>query len=236
MSTYCNNDELILDTGKSLDGYFDVSLTDLEKLEQKERARIRAFNFINENYLRGKTAVPALHIPALKQVEIDLVIADLMADSFSMEMANTSDWAEKYKERAAKALESLRYKASVDDIVADSENTGNGKVTNIEVKDDFTRTERWILRASSATTFTVYGTLHGYLSNLEVGTKYPEKDWSSIIKDYGLTLNREIRFEEFPISLTITASDIAFSQDDKFMFSTFSASYYKNRNGKLLRG
>lgn len=236
MSTYCNNDELVLDSGKNLNAYFDVSLTDLEKLEQKERARIRAFNYINENYLRGKTALPALHIPALKQIEIDLVITDLMTDSFSMETANVSEWTEKYKERAQKALDNLRYNASVDDIVADSENTGNGTVSTIVTNDNFTRTEKWILRASNATTFTVYGTLHGYLADLEVGTKYPEKDWSSIIKDYGLTLARELRFEEFPISLTITAGDAAFIQDDKFTFNAYAASYYKNRSGKILRG
>jgi len=230
------NSDLVLDSGKSLDAYLDVSLTDEQKTTQKNNARGRAYNFINDTYLVGRTVIPAAHIPGLKQIEIDLVITNLMTDSFSMETANVSEWIEKYKERAEKALENLRFNSSSENAVANSENTGNGIASTIVTNDDFTRTEKWILRASNATTFTVFGTLHGYLADLEVGVKYPEKDWSSIIKDYGLTLSREIRFEEFPIALTITAGDIAFIQDDKFIFQTYSSSYYKNRVGKLLRG
>lgn len=235
-TTYCTNSDLVLDSGKSLDAYLDVALTDEQKTTQKNKARERAYNFINDTYLVGRMVIPASHIPGLKQIEIDLVIADLMTDSFSMETANVSEWMEKYKERAEKTLENLRFDSSSENATADLENTGNGTVSAIVTNDNFTRTEKWILRASNATTFIVYGTLHGYLADLEVGTKYPEKDWSSIIKDYGLTLARELRFEEFPISLTITAGDTAFIQDDKFIFSTFAASYYKNRSGKILRG
>jgi len=235
-TTYCTNSNLVLDSGKSLDAYLDVSLTDEQKTTQKNNARERAYNFINDTYLVGRTVIPALHIPGMKQVEIDLVITDLMTDSFSMETANVSEWVEKYKERAEKALENIRFGSSSEDAVADSENTGNGTVSTIVTNDNFTRIEKWILRASNATTFTIFGTLHGYLANLEVGVKYPEKDWSSIISDYDLTLSREIRFEEFLIALTITAGSISFVQDDKFIFNTFSSSYYKNRVGKLLRG
>lgn len=235
-TTYCTNSDLVLDSGKSLDAYLDVALTDEQKTTQKNKARERAYNFINDTYLVGRMVIPASHIPGLKQIEIDLVIADLMTDSFSMETANVSEWMEKYKERAEKTLENLRFDSSSENATADSENTGNGTVSTIVTNDNFTRTEKWILRASNATTFIVYGTLHGYLADLEVGIKYPEKDWSSIIKDYGLTLARELRFEEFPISLTITAGDVAFIQDDKFIFSTFAASYYKSRSGKILRG
>lgn len=236
METYCANIDLILDSGKNLDSYLDVALTEGEKTTQKNNARERAYNFINGSYLKGKTAIPASHISGLKQIEIDLIITDLMTDSFSMEASNTSDWIEKYKERAEKALENLKFDSSSESAVAGSGNTGDGTVSAIVTNDDFTRTEQWILRTSNATTFSVHGSLHSYLPNLEVGIKYPERDWEYSMADYGLVTSREIRFEEFPISLTITAGDIPFSQDDKFLFKTFSASYYKNRNGKLLRG
>ncbi len=234
--TYCTNTDLVLDTGKNLDAYLDVSLTEEQKTIQKNNARERAYNFVNDSYLVGRTIIPASHIPGLKQIEIDLVIADLMTDSFSMESANTSDWTEKYKERAINALDKLKFGASSEAAEADEENTGNGTVSLIVANDNFTKTERWILRASSATKFSVHGSLHGYLPDLSVGTRYPEKDWSYSISDYGLTSISEIRFEEFPISLTITAGEIPFVDDDKFTFNTFTASYYKNRIGKLLRG
>lgn len=235
-TTYCVNADLILDSGKSLDAYLDVSLIEEEKTVQKDNARERAYNFINDSYLVGRTIIPASHIPGLKQIEIDLVITDLMTDSFSMEIANTSDWTEKYKERAEKALENLRFDSSSGSAVADSENTGNGIVSEIVTNDGFTRTEQFILRACSATTFSVFGAFHGYLANLTTNIKYPEKDWVYRIGDYGLTSTNEVRFEEFPISLTINVGSIPFLQDDKFVFKTFAASYYKSRSGKILRG
>lgn len=235
-TTYCVNNDLVLDSGKNLDAYLDVSLTDEEKITQKDKARERAYNFINDSYLVGRTVIPASHVPGLKQIEIDLVIADLMTDSFSMEMANTSDWTEKYKERAIQSLDNLKFVSSSEDATADSENTGNGTVSTIVTNNDFTRTEQFILRASSATVFSIHGSLHDYLPNLKVGVKYPERDWSFSIGDYGLICEGELRFEEFPISLIITAGSVPFSQDDKFVFKTFAASYYKNRSGKILRG
>lgn len=236
MSTYSRSEDLVLDTGKSLDAFFDVDLTDIEKKKQKEASRERAFNKINDEFLRGKTAVPALHIPGLKQVEIDLVIADLMAASFTMETANSSEWQMKYEERALKALERIRFGASVKDATPEDDNTGTGLISNIEVNDEFTLTEKWILRASSAGKFAVSGSLHGYLQEITVGTKYPEKDWSGLYSDYGLSFQKSPRFEQYPISLLITAGDVAFVRDDKFVFKTYAASFFKQRTGQLLRG
>jgi hypothetical protein len=68
--TYSGDEDIVLDTGRSIDVFLDVSLTDLEKTGIKQKARERAFNRINDSYLRGKTVIPAVHIPTLKDVEM----------------------------------------------------------------------------------------------------------------------------------------------------------------------
>ena len=67
--TYCKDEDLVMDTGKSVDSLLDVSLSDNEKKKIKEKARIRAYNKINDHHLRGKTAIPAVHIPGLLEIE-----------------------------------------------------------------------------------------------------------------------------------------------------------------------
>lgn len=235
-TTYCANSDLVLDSGRSLDVYLDVSLSDEQKEIQKNKARERAYNFINATYLMGMTVIPAFHIPGLKQVEIDLVITALMTDSFSMETANISEWTEKYKERAEKSLDNLKFVSSSEIAVAGEENVGNGTVSTIVTKDSFTRTEVWVLEATDVNSFLVCGSLHEYLVDLEVGIKYPEHDWTRSLSDYGLILSDELRFDEFPISLLITAGSIPFEKYDRFTFKTYAASHYRKREGKLMRG
>ena len=91
--TYSTDEDLVLDNGKSIDILFDTGITSIERLKMKQLARERAFNFINDRYLRGKTAVPAHHIYAVREIEKDLVIANLLNGAFTMESANTSVWS-----------------------------------------------------------------------------------------------------------------------------------------------
>lgn len=232
-NTYSVNDDLVLDTGQSVDDFLANTLTALQKIQMKEKARQRAFNFINDSNLRGRTVIPAFHIPQMKQIEIDLVIADLMTGAYVLETANTSEWTVKYETRAQKALEGLRFSASAEVAIADRENTGNGKITSIEVVDEFTRTETWILRATSATTFSIRGTVTGYLPEATVGVWFPEKDWDRSFNDYDFPPNASMLFEEFPIRLKITAGLVAFVDDDKFIFRTYSASYFRQMVGSI---
>ena len=234
-TTYCVNADIVLDSGKSIDSMLDANLNSKQKTARKDAARLRAYNKINEQNLAGKTAIPASHIAALKEIEIDLVISDIMTGSFSGEMTNVSDWMEKYAERAKEALENLRFDASAEDASADSQNTGDGTVGTIVVNDHFTVTELWTLIAQNANLFSVRGSLTGPLPNLTVGTAYPEKDWNSVISDYGLVM-RSREYEAFPFYLTVTGGSVDFVQYDRFTFKTFAASYYRQRDGNIIRG
>ena len=234
-TTYCVNADIVLDSGKSIDSLLDAELNTRQKATRKDAARLRAYNKINEQYLVGKTLIPASHIAALKEIEIDLIISDIMTGSFSMETLNTSDWTDKYTERAKEALENLRFDASSENAVADSQNTGDGTVGTIIVNDHFTVTELWTLIAQNLNVFTVRGSKTGPMPNLEVGTAYPEKDWGTVINDYGLIL-RTREYEAYPIYLTVTGGATDFVQYDRFTFSTFAASYYRQRIGDIVRG
>jgi hypothetical protein len=145
--TYSGDEDIVLDTGRSIDVFLDVSLTDLEKTGIKQKARERAFNRINDSYLRGKTVIPAVHIPTLKDVEKDFVITDLLRGAFVQETPNRSEWAKDYEERAMDRMKSLRFGASAEDAAPDPENVGDGYIDEVVTNDFSTRTETWILRA-----------------------------------------------------------------------------------------
>ncbi len=234
-TTYCVNTDIVLDSGKSIDSLLDADLNAAGITARKDAARLRAYNRINEQWLVGRTLIPATHIAALKEIEIDLIISDIMTGSFSMEMTNVSDWTEKYTERAKEALEKLKFDASSESAVADSQNTGDGTVGIIVGNDHFTITELWTLIAQNVNVFTVRGSLTGPLPNLKVGNAYPEKDWGTVINDYGLLLHTR-EYESYPIYLTVTAGVTAFVQYDRFTFKTFAASYYRQRDGNIIRG
>lgn len=238
MSTYCKDSDLLLDNGKDLDELFLPSLSDDQIIDMKSRLRQRIFDHINDNYLVGRTAVPAMHIPALKGIERDLVIASLLRAAFTMEGPNRSDWSRDYEDRAVKALENLRFGSSVDNVFEDPNNTGNGTISNIVTNDETTRTETWIIRARNSTEFSVHGSITGYLRSLTVDVPYPEKDWSHLYEDYNFSTeySADIRYEEYPILLKINSGNIAFADDDKFTFRTYAASFRKNLGGKIIRG
>jgi len=238
MGTYCKDSDLILDNGRELDEIFLPSLSDDDITSMKARLRLRIFNHINDNYLMGRTAVPAMHIPALNGIERDLVIASLLRAAYTMEGPNRSDWSRDYEERAVKSLENLRFSASVDNVFEDPGNTGDGTISNIITNDETTRTETWIIGARTATEFSIHGSITGYLRALTVDVDYPEKDWSHLYEDYNFSTeySADIRFEEYPISLLINSGDTAFVDNDKFTFRTYAASFRKNLGGKIIRG
>lgn len=234
-TTYCTNDDLVLDNGQSVDDFMLATLSTAEKTTRKDAARTRAYNKINDTYLRGRTAIPATHISELLQIEVDLVVADVLTGAFTGQTANISEWAREYRERAERNLEDIRFDASAESAVADSQNVGNGTVT-ITVNDEYTLTEKWILRCMSNGKFSAHGGIHGYLPyDITVGTQYPEKDFVVGTSDYGIARPR-IRYEKFPISILITAGAIDFEQDDKFTFTTYAASYMQRNIGNILRG
>jgi hypothetical protein len=236
--TYSGDEDIVLDTGRSIDVFLDVSLTDLEKTGIKQKARERAFNRINDDYLRGKTVIPAVHIPTLKDVEKDFVITDLLRGAFVQETPNRSEWAKDYEERAMDRMKKIRFGASAEDAAPDPENVGDGYIDEVVTNDFSTRTETWILRALDSTKFSVYGSQTGGLPQAQVGTKYPERDWGGYTSDYNFTYQPggDMRFEVYPISFTIVAGDTAFSQHDKFIIKTYSSSFYKNISGRIIRG
>jgi len=235
-TTYCTNTDLVLDNGKSVDDLLDSSLSKSSKTSRKDSARERAYNFINDRFLRGRTLIPATHISALKQVEIDLVISDLMTGTFATENSSISDWTEKYKERAMEALQNLRFDASYEAASANSQNTGNGTVSGISVNNLFTKTEVWTLTALNSSQFSVRGGITGSLPNVEVDEAYPEKEWSSQgVADYGLVLSSR-NYEEYPIYFTINDGAIDFVQYDRFTIRVYSASYFRQREGSIIRG
>lgn len=234
-TTYCTNDELIMDDGQSVDKMLNVDLSKSKKTLQKDAARLRSYNKINDQYLQGRTVIPATHIASLKQVEIDFVISDIMTGSFSGETLNDSDWSEKYSERAKELLENIRFDATSEDAVADDQNTGDGTVGTIDTNNEFTMTEKWIFTAQNANVFSVRGSLTKSLFNIEVGEPYPEKNWVGAFTDYGMEMESR-KYEEYPISLTITTGEIDFVQYDRFTFKTYSASYYRQIIGDIIRG
>jgi hypothetical protein len=236
MTTYCENTDLYLDNGQSVDAYMLSTLTAGEITTRKDAARTRAYNHINDVYLRGRTAIPATHITGLEQIEVDLVVADILFGAYTGGISNVSEWAEGYKKRAEDSLKNIRFDASVDSATADGQNTGDGTVA-ITVNSDFAKNEKWILRAQSTVTkFSIHGSLHDYLPNdVVVGTQYPTKDITTGLGDYGVKRAR-IRYEEYPITLLITVGAIDFVKDDKFTFNTYAASYYRQNIGSISRG
>jgi hypothetical protein len=237
--TYCRDEDLVLDTGRSIDAMLDNSLNDNQKKAVKEDARTNAFNIINDQHLLGKTAIPAGHIPTLKEIEKHLALSLLLRGAYTLESPNRSEWIQDYEDKAIDALGKLRFCASAEDVVPDEENTGDGTVTEVRVIDEVTMTETWVLKAISSTEFSVYGTKTGYLRLLTVDIMYPEKDWVKFRKDYNFIYpenDADLKPELYPIRLTVNSGNTDFVEGDKFTFRTFSASYRHQYFGDIMRG
>jgi hypothetical protein len=226
-----------LDTGRPVTNLIDEDLTAEEQTSVIRSARERAYNRINSK-LRGKTAVPAFHIPELKQVEIDFCLSDLMMGAFSGSTLNESDWGTKYEERANSVLDNLVFEASAEEPVTYGENSGNGKLKFVDVFSDFIKSEVWAFTALTATEFSVVGSVTGQFPNLTVDVQYPEKDWTDDLRsDYGLTLSSYPTVSRTPFICIIKAGSSPFEQGDNFKVRTFSSSADKRQitTGKLVR-
>ena len=237
MSTYASNAEIKFDTGRSVLMLLDEDLTTTEQQNVIRVARERAYNRINA-MIRGKTAIPAFHVPVLKQVEIDFVISDLVVGAYTMQTLNQSDWAEKYSSRAEEALATLIFEASAEKPVVYRGNTGDGRLKIIDVFSEIAKTEIWNFTAISTTEFSVTGSVSGSFPTLTVDTEYPEKDWASgTSMDYGLTLNSYPAVGNTPYSCKITQGNTDFVKGDNFTVKIYASETSRQgiSTGKLIR-
>lgn len=237
MATYASNTEIVLDTGRPITALLDEDLTSTEQQNVIRTSRDRAFNKIN-SMLQGKTAVPAFHIDALKQVEIDYVISDLIVSAYTLETVNQSEWAEKYKSRADEVMNMLNFEASAENAVAYRGNTGNGRLKVIEVFSDHAKSEIWTFRALNATEFSVFGSVTGTFPTLTVDVDYPEKDWTSgTVIDYGIKISNYPTVGNAPFYCKISNGSTPFVEGDVFTFKMFASSGRKGgiSTGKLIR-
>ena len=225
-TTYSTNSDLTLFNGTSINdseyGFFKSGMTPAQKSTLMDAARLKAYNFINDSYLINRTVIPANHISSLKQIEIDLVFSYMIRDSHVQQDMNQSDWQPKY-EASIKLLENIQFDASNETPVADSENVGNGTLTVLGLNEEYTQTEMWLFNANSATQFTVYGTATGNIPTLTVNVKYPEKDWTTLNRDYGFETVKSIKWIEFPFYIIINSGLIPFVQNDKFTLETYGS-------------
>lgn len=240
-TTYCSNDDLILDEGKTVlnSALLDRGLSSSEKTAHLDRLRLQAYNFINDNYLKGKTAIPANHIPSLKYIEKDLVLSFLLKGTLSIGRGGSdySGISTEYHDRAIEALDKLRWGASASSVTAASGNASDGTITvSLSGRDFFTRTERWELTAISATQITVWGSIHGYLRNFEIANPYPDPDWTTLYEDYDFIRKTSgFLFAEYPISLTWTDGSVTLTKEDKWTFWTYAALKPRPSTGKIKR-
>jgi hypothetical protein len=226
METYSENDDLQLDTGKALTDLLEEGLMDAQQATTLSNARERAYNKIN-SALEGRTALPAWHIQALKQVEIDFVIADIISSAYTMESANTSEWSDKYSARAQQTLDNLSFSASAEEPEYPSSNVGDGALKIISVSDEYAKTEMWTFMAQNATYFSVYGSVSGRLPDLTVGSFYPDKLWTGPMTDYGLGRSNFPSADTFPFNCNIIAGETDFEEGDRFTVEMFSCSKKK---------
>jgi hypothetical protein len=238
MTTYSANTDLTLDSGEDLSDFLKSSLSAAGKTTALDNARERAYRVINQQHLYDKTLTPAslTTLPGLKQIEIDIVIANVLAGSFSA--GSKRKIPEKlYRDRATNALKALQYPATATSPTASSGNTGNGTVSAITCNDEITSTEIWRLIALSSSWFRLEGTRTKGLPDVEVGVAYPDiSEHNFIGSDYGKRYMRGKEYGDFPVYFTITAGDTAFEQYDFFTFNTFSASRPKQHQNKMVLG
>jgi len=237
MSTYASNSEIKFDTGRAITTLLDEELSANEQQNVIRVARERAYNRINAK-LRGKTAIPAFHVPSLKQVEIDYVISDLVTGAYTLEVVNQSEWAEKYMERADEVLATLVFEASAERPVADRSNVGDGTLKIIDVFSEYAKTEVWTFTATSSTEFSVYGSVSGAFPALTVDTEYPEREWATGIgNDYGLQLQAYPAPGRTPFSCKINEGNTPFEKYDVFTVKIFASEESRQNisSGKLVR-
>lgn len=236
MATYASNSEILFDNGRDVNDLLDPSL-DADGIRTTLRsARQRAFNTINAR-LQGKTAIPANHIPVLRQVEIDMVLTDLISSAFTMETANISEWGEKYSQRFDDTLSNLFFIASAEASIAHRSNTGNGNLNMIEVNSETAKDELWTFSALSPTEFVVTGSVSGRYPNLTVGEDYPNPSETGYRTDYQLDVSYYPNFALYPFYCKVIAGTTPFAQYDSFKVQIYGSSSFGSRisTGKIVR-
>jgi len=236
MATYATNADLVLDTGEEISDFLNSELSDVQITSTLDNARNRAYKEINGIHLLDKTLTPAslVSIPALAQIEIDIVLANILAGSFS---AGTKRKLPNkfYRDRAETALKNLKYPATADTPVTGAGNVGDGTISIITVNDDITITEQWTLIALDASNFKVRGTHTKNLIACEVDVDYPDiTEHGRLLEDYGMQLKPVLDYGDFPIYFKISAGATAFAEYDKFTFKTFASSKPKKQATELI--
>jgi len=238
MTTYSVNADIELDNGKSLDEAFgDISQADI--ILKKNNVRERAYQEINNKWLKGKSAVPATLLEdQLKYIEIDLALSNLLGATYTQEKPNQSKWVDYYRDRAENYLKNLRIPSSADVPTTHSENTGNGTINIHSVNDGIAETEYWELVCISNSYFSAIGSKSGKLAiDIEIGEYYPLSDVIYGTTDYGMRkLGGHYAWNKYPFQLTITNGSTDFAVYDRFTFWTYKASYKSNNIGTLWRG
>ena len=237
MDTYSTNDEILFHTGRSLDEYFAVGLTNPEIELLKDTVRERSYYFIN-GYIQGKTAIPSI-LPQMKMIEIDLCIYEILTDSYSGQEANISEYPEKYKENAIAMLDALQFGASNSLPESKNTNVGNGVLTILSLNESYLKSEMFEIRAQSATKFSVIGSSSQYIGQATLAEIFPEHNSSSLIgvfSDYGAQSSspRCIPFS-FIIEMPII-DPIPFLAGDIFTFMAYAGKdSIHTTSGQLIR-
>jgi len=208
-------DLLVFPSGKKILKYIDPDITDGEKTTALNQIVTDAEQYVDE-HLRGRTAVPALHIVSqCRQIALEYARSLVLRDNYLFNGA--TDEKEKknlYLEEAERLLNAISFGATYSAVTANPQNKGNGTLGTIRVDDNITLTEDWIVQCTSTNYFSVTGFITGPLIDLYVPDgQYPVQADG----DFDYESHRRVSFK-------ITAGVTAFQLYDEFRFTTYAAS------------
>lgn len=246
MVTYCVNSDIVLINGKTIVNYVDkgITLEAFELTEILDAAREAAYNNINDNFLRDKTAIPtdpaSPHIPSLKEIEKNLVVAAIISSNFVQRQIGNSELGDYYHKLADEALAKLQYPPSSDNISYRASNTGDGILTIVTLNKAKCLTEHWQIQVLSPLYATVIGSRTGPLGlRLKPDEQYPNPSETGLNRstDYGFRhISGSPQYEDYPFQILLTAGSTAWEIYDIIEFDTYSASRRRQRVGTLHRG
>jgi hypothetical protein len=246
MVTYCENTDIALINGKAIINYIDkgVTLSTAEIDAILDAAREAAYNSINENHLRGRTAIPtdpaSPHIASLKEIEKNLVVAEIISSNFAQRQIGNSELGDYYRKLGNGALEKLQWPASSDSIVYRASNTGNGILTVVSLNKAHCLTEHWQVQLLSSNYATVVGSKTGSLGlRLKPDEQYPNPEDTGLNRktDYGFrNVSGSPQYEDYPFQILLTEGSTAWEVYDIIEFDTYAASRRRQIVGTLGRG
>lgn len=209
--------QLLFPNGNLIKGYMDSDISEEESNTALAALITKSEIWVN-NQLKGKTAIPGVHIDVeLQEIALEYARFLVLRDNAVFEKNDKEPISNLYLENARQLLKDLRYGASASVPVASSQNAGNGVMSSVTVDDRYTLKEGWIIRSIGGNDFEVYGSLSGALYSYDPNEGvYPNQYDAERIPD---SMRR--------ISFTITEGDIAFVAEDEFTFNTYSPSWMK---------